>query len=146
MASPEQIAEYQTKIEAAFDAVKRVVDDPSWKESKRDKDIVLYWRYETGSSFCQVKSVVTISKPPAEAFDFTKSPRIVDASTPKEQREGCIERRTLAPVEGDPNESRFYYIHVESPSRLVSSREFLMFQRIYQEGDKLYLIRTSIPN
>jgi hypothetical protein len=146
MASPEQIASYQAKVEAAFGTVKSLVDDPQWKENKKEKDIVFYFRYESGSSFCQVKSIVTIAKPPEVTFNFVKSDRPVNASTPKDQKEGCIERRNLAPVDGDPNESKFYYIVVDANSRLVSNREFLMFQRVFREGDKLFLVRTSVDN
>jgi hypothetical protein len=146
MASPAQITEYQAKVDAALSTVKSLVGDPQWKDAKKEKDIQLFYRYPEGSSFCQVKSIVTIAKPPPEVLDYLKANRVIDASTPKDQREGAVERRNLAPVEGDPNEGGFYYIIVDANSRLVSNREFLMFQRTYREGDKLYLVRTSVDN
>jgi hypothetical protein len=122
------------------------VDDPSWAKYKDEPGITLYTRYDAGSSYCQVKSVVHIDKPVQTVFDFIKANRPVDASTPEDKREGCAERRAFNPVEGDPNEAQFYYICVLSGKMLVSNRDFLMFQRTFVEGDKSYLVRTSIVN
>jgi hypothetical protein len=89
---------------------------------------------------------VTIAKPPQEVLAYCKNVRPVTSSTPKDQREGCLERRIISTVDGDPNGASFYYIAVDSNSSVVSSRDFLMFTRIFVEGPISYLVRTSIVN
>jgi hypothetical protein len=146
MVSAEQLAEYNAKAEAAFANAKRLLEDPSWSKNKEDSGMILYTRYEAGSSFAQVKSVVTVNKPAQVVFDYIKSNRPVDPSTPKDKNEGCLARRAFDPVEGDPNEAQFYYICVLSGKMMVWDRDFLMFQRTFTEGDTKYLVRTSIVN
>lgn len=146
MSVPLDLDQYNAQIAKELEHVKSIVEDDGWKVDKKDKDITFYLRYEAPSKFAQVKSVVTIKKPVDEVFDYVKTVRVVDEHTPADQREGCVERRTLNPIEGDPNEAQFYYIVVETHSRLVSSRDFLMYQKVFKEGDKRYLLRTSIVN
>lgn len=140
------LAPYNAQMEKQLEHVKAIIDDAGWKVDKEEQDITFYLRYEEPSKFAQVKSIVTINKPVDEVFNYVKAVRVVDKDTPKDQREGCIERRTLNPIEGDPNEAQFYYIIIESHSRLVSARDFLMYQKVFTEGDKRYLVRTSIVN
>jgi hypothetical protein len=146
MATPAQVASYNAQVEQRFAHVKSILNDAGWKQSEKQADIVFYNRQEAGSSFTQVKSVVTIAKPPAAVIAYVKSDRPITASTPKDQREGCHERRIVSKVEGDPNQAAFYYIAVDTNSAVVSSRDFLMFERVFVEGPVQYLVRTSIVN
>jgi hypothetical protein len=146
MATPDQVVSYFAQVEQRFAHVKSILNDAGWKQSKKEQDIVFFNRSEAGSGFSQVKSIVTIAKPPQEVFTYISSDRPITSSTPKDQREGCIERRVVSRVEGDPNGAAFYYIAVDSNSSLVSSRDFLMFERSFVEGSTSYFVRTSVVN
>lgn len=138
---------YNKQMDEQLAHVKEIINDPNWTKEKEEPAIVFYKRMEKGSSFAQIKSVVTIKgKTVEEVQDYMKHIRTIDENTPKDQREGCLERRVVKTIEGDANEASFYYIAVETSSRLVSSRDFLMYQKAFVEGDKCYLVRTSIVN
>ena len=146
MSAQLDLAAYNAQIKERYDHMIAILDDPGWTKEKEEKGVVFYKRSEKGSSFAQVKSVVTISKPIEDVVEVLKVVKTVDENTPKEQREGCIERRALNPIEGDPDNAQFFYIIVESPSRLVTSRDFLMYCKFFRDGDKVSLVRTSIVN
>ncbi|OHS96393.1 hypothetical protein TRFO_37461 [Tritrichomonas foetus] len=147
MASAEQIQQYEQKWAQAADTAFAVLDSSDWdKQKSKDKDCEIYLRHEKGSSFAQVKSVVTINAPISTVEENLKTTKVVDKNTPKEEREGNIERRIVSQVNDGADAAGFFYIAVESPSSLVSPREFLMYQKLTRRDGKIALIRTSIEN
>ena len=141
------LASYNKQIDERYAHIKDILNDKGWNKEKEDKGATFYKRTEQGSGFQQVKSVVTISKPIDEVVNAVKNTKPIDSNTPKDEREGFIERRRLKSVEGDPNDACFVYIIVESPSKLVTSRDFLMYCKVFKEDNGMVsIVRTSIVN
>ena len=146
MAAELDVQAYNAQIKERYDHLMSIIDDPGWTKEKEEKDAVFYKRSEKGSSFAQIKSVVTINKPIESVVEVLKVVKTVDENTPKDEKDGCIERRALNPIAGDPDDAQFFYIVVESSSRLVTSRDFLMYAKFFRDGDKVSLVRTSVVN
>lgn len=147
MATPEQVTEYEHQWEQAVDTVFAVVDADGWKkENSKDSNLEIFIRHDKSSSFAQVKSVTTVHSTLAAVEENFKTVKTVDDKTPKDQREGAIERRLLSQAGDGADAAGFFYIVVESSSRLVSPREFLCFQKIAHRDGKIALVRTSIEN
>ena len=145
MATPEQISQYQQKWQNAVDTVFADIDAEGWKKEKTHKGVDIYLRHDKSSSFAQVKSIVTIDAPIGKVEENLKTVKPVDHSTPKHEGEGNLERR-LIPAGDGTDCMGFFYVVVESPSSLVSPREFLTFQRMIHKDNKIALVRTSIEN
>ena len=147
MATPEQITEYDQKWQEAVNTVFSVVNDDGWKkEHSKEKDLEIFIRHDKSSSFAQVKSVTTVHTTLQAVEENFKTVNTVDENTPKDQREGAIERRLLDKAGDGADGAGFFYIVVESSSRLVSPREFLCYQKIAHKDGKIALVRTSIEN
>ncbi|KAK8841484.1 hypothetical protein M9Y10_027103 [Tritrichomonas musculus] len=147
MATPEQVTEYEQKWQTAVDTVFSVVDADGWKkEHSKEKDLEIFIRHDKSSSFAQVKSVTTVHSTLDAVEQCFKTVKTVDDKTPKDQREGAIERRLLGQAGDGADGAGFFYIVVESSSRLVSPREFLCYQKIARKDGKIALVRTSIEN
>lgn len=148
MATPEQIAEYEKQWEKTVDEVFSLVDAQDWKKEKSKEDgLDIYLRYDPSSSFAQIKSVCTVNAPLSAVEANLKQPTTtVDENTPKDKRDGDIERRLLGTVGDGSDCAGFLYVVLESPSRMISPREFLSFQKIAHRDGKVALVRTSIEN
>lgn len=147
MATPEQVTEYEHKWEQAVDTVFSLVDADGWKkEQSKDSNLEIFIRHDKNSSFAQVKSVTTVHTTLSAVEENFKTVKTVDSNTPKDQREGAIERRLIDKAGDGADAAGFFYIVVESSSRLVSPREFLCFQKIAHRDGKIALVRTSIEN
>ncbi|KAK8839666.1 hypothetical protein M9Y10_032037 [Tritrichomonas musculus] len=148
MATQEQVAEYEQKWQKTVDHVFSLIDAKDWKKEKsKDSDIEIFLRHDPSSSFAQIKSFCTINAPlsTVEAV-LAKPPYTVDENTPKDQRDGNIERRFLGKAGDGADAAGFLYVVLETSSRLVSPREFLSFQKIAHKDGKVALVRTSIVN
>ena len=148
MATPEEITEYNKKWDEAFDKVLSIIDAPDWKKEKsKESDVEIYLRHESHSPFAQIKSVTVVNAPlNAVEANFQKPTTTVDSSTPKDKRDGAIERRVLETVGEGENEASFIYLVLESPSSLVSPREFLSYSKIGKKDGKVALVRISVVN
>ena len=147
MATPEQVAEYEAKWQKAVDEVFQLYSGEGWKEeSQKEKDMQVFLRYDPSSSFAQVKAVVTINAPLERVEEVLKTVKTVDANTPKDQRDGNLERAFLGPCGDGSDAEGYFYIVVESPSRFVSAREFLLIQKLARRDGKIAMVRTSIVN
>ena len=145
--SPEELEQYHKLYEERLATVEALLDDPEWKEDKKEENITFYTRYDPSSSFAQIKSVVPIPLPIEKVSDFLKVVKVVDDKTPKDQREGCIQRRIQAEIPAEQAEGgAFYYIQLESPSFVVSSRDFLMYRRVTIKGNRHILLQVSVVN
>ena len=143
--SPEQIAEYEKIYDEKVKTVLALIDDPNWKEEKKEEFITFYLRKDPSSSFSQVKSVVEVPLPPSKVAEFLKVVKKVDATTKPEDRDGCIERCTLN-ITDEATSTGFYYIVIESPSRFVTPRSILMFRKVVPIDDKYILLQFSVDN
>ena len=147
MATADQISEYNQQWDKAVELTLAAYNGSDWsKESSKEKDIEIFTRSVKGSSFSQVKSVVTVNAQFDQVIKQVQTTKVIDENTPKDQREGAVERRVLSNVENDPDGACFFYIIVESPSRLVSNRDFLMYQKSTNKDGLFLLVRTSINN
>lgn len=148
MATPEQVAEYEQKWEKTVDHVFSLIDAQDWKKEKsKDSNIEIYNRFDPSSSFAQIKSFCTINAPLSTVESIlAKPPETVDANTPKEKRDGNVERKFLGKAGDGADAAGFLYVVLETSSRLVSPREFLSFQKIAHRDGKVALVRTSIEN
>ena len=147
MASAEQIQEYNKLWDEAVSKAFDAYNGSGWSQQKsNDPAIEIFTRTVSGSGFAQVKSVATVAAPIDKVFEHLKTSKTIDQNTPKEEREGNIERRILSTVEGDPNNAGFFYINIEASSRLVSPRDFLMYQKMGERDGSKFLVRTSIDN
>jgi hypothetical protein len=133
--------QWNSAIERGYKMVVAILGATDWEEESKDFDLTVYRRKAPFSRFLAVKTVVDIGRAPHDVLEYMKNVRVVDRSTPKDLREGCIERRVLQTVDDD---SRFLYVCIDPESKLVDKRDFLIFERIFRDGEKTFLVRKSI--
>lgn len=143
--APEVIEQYnslhQTVLSTALDAL----SNATWKESKRETDIVFYTASLEGSSCNMVKSVVTVKKPLQVCIDRLAVCNDIETTAPKEVKDGTNERKTLSRVEDD-HDTSLLYIGLETTSRFVSPRDFLLWRRRYTIDSKQLYLHCSVVN
>lgn len=136
------IDSYKQQVDETTKKVLHILDDPGWVEKEKKTEITFYTRSVAGSSFNQIKSVVTIPTTLDKLYEELKKVVPVNDETPKEKRDGFLERCILSEID---EQTAFYYIALETSSRFVSPRDFLTIQRVIPNLDeKVILIRTSI--
>ena len=147
-ATPEEIAEYDKKWEQAVEHVFSIIDKDDWKKEKsKEKDVEIYLRHEHPSPFAQIKSVTIVNAPlSAVEANLRKPSTTVDENTPKDKRDGAIERRVLQTVGEGDDAASFIYVVLESGSKLVKPREFLSYSKITHKDGKVALVRVSVEN
>jgi hypothetical protein len=143
---PEVLASYNAAHEKELEHVKAILDDPGWKSFKEEPDISFYWRTVPDSKFGQLKSVVSIPAPLEAVVTALEGDQLVDANTPKDKRDGCQSRYLFNPVAGDPCEGIFLYIGLETPTRVVWPRDFLLYRRKYPFNGGFIYLHCSVEN
>ena len=144
--TPEQIQQFDAASEKALENVKEALNATDWKELKRDGDTIFYSRSVPSSSFSMIKSETTISLPfDVVAKELYTCPDI-KPEQPANERDGVIER-TLYPVCGDRTyDEGLLYLALESPSKLVSPRDFVMYRKHYLIDGVHYFTQCSVDS
>lgn len=135
-----KLTEFSQKNEKVVDHVLEILNDPSWKESKKEPEITFYTRSEAGNSFTQVKSVVSIAAPMSTVLDVLRPIETIKPSDPKEKRHGFLERKVVYGPEENADETSIFYIAMEAPGPMISARDFLLFRKHYsRDGKEIYM-------
>lgn len=142
--------ELKTQYEAAADAVLEktigLLDDPSWKESKKEPTITFYTRSEAGSSFSMVKSQSSI---PVSIDKVIEQLDMLDDITPDmdaKKRDGVVRRTAHLLDASDPHRQGILYLALESGSRFVTNRDFLMYRKYYEKEGKHFFVHVSVEH
>jgi hypothetical protein len=144
--TPEVIAANNEINEKAVHYVESIVDAPDWSLSKKEPTITFYTRYDPSSKFAQLKSIVSIPAPLESVIAVLDQVNTVDANTPKKDRDGCQEKYLTTPVPDDPYGAVFLYIGLETPTRLVAPRDFLLYRRKYPFREGFIYMHTSVAD
>ena len=112
------IDSYKQQVDETTKKVLHILDDPGWVEKEKKTGITFYTRSVAGSSFNQIKSVVTIPTTLDKLYEELKKVVPVNGETPKEKRDGFLERCILSEID---EQTAFYYIALETSSRFVLS-------------------------
>ena len=144
--TPERIAAAEPVAKACLEMSSQVLNSPDWKESKKENGVTYYTRSVQGSSFTMIKSSTSVPRPLDKMVDFCSRFREVTADTPQELRGGAIERRFWPFPEPNPHNEGFVYLALESGSRLVSNRDFVMIRKYYEKDGRHYYICVSIDD
>ncbi|EAX90640.1 hypothetical protein TVAG_041150 [Trichomonas vaginalis G3] len=135
--------EYLDLHEKRLHEMLEVIEKAQWKLSKEEPTIKFYTSSYPGSSFSMVKSVVYVNGKADEAIKILDQVPTIDANTPKELADGAKERYLFGGVEGG---ARYLYMSLDSGSRFVSDREFLLLRKRYDLEDKKVWLCVSIDN
>jgi hypothetical protein len=122
-----------------------VLDAPDWSSPRRDGDTTFYTRSVAGSSFTMIKSEVAIPAPLHVILDRLSEVPEVTPDMPAAVRDGSIRRYGLV-VEPNRFNEGFIYLALESGSRLVSPRDFLMYRRHFEKDGTHYFVQASVQN
>jgi hypothetical protein len=144
---PAVAAEYLSRSEAKLQEILALLNDPNWKETKREPEIVFFTRTDPSSPFSQLKSIVSIPAPIEAVLQALRPIETVDAKTPKGDRHGLQERRVVVGPADDEHQSTVFYLVLESPGPLISPRDFLMSRYLYPLPDNRFAyLHLSIDN
>ena len=133
----EDLSAYFQKLEDAIDNALKIYNDAQWILKEKNSDIAYYQRIEESCFKCDTYIPCTIDELEKR---FRINPRI-SKCTPKNEREGYIERKTIYQI--DENTS-FLYFAIESNFIFISPRDFLIIQGISRRDGKVLLVGTSI--
>ena len=142
---PEEIQKYEEAIQKCFEDCKAVVDAPDWKKEKEEPDVTFFVRKVEGSSFNMVKSFSMIPKPmDVVVDDLCEVQNIEPDMDPKVRGETHQQHLYIS----KPNKwnDGFIYLALETPTRIVSPRDFLMYRKHFEENGKHYFTQVSIVN
>ena len=144
--TPEETAQYDAISQKCLDEIIESANSTNWTESKKDGGVTFYTRKVKTSSFDQVKSETSIPVPIEQVIEYLGDCPDITPQMTAEERDGTVER-TLYRVCGDKTyDEGILYLALESPSRLVTARDFLMYRKHYQKDDIHYFTQVSIEN
>ena len=135
MSYPAPTAEELAAHEAGAKQSLEFIEKANWKVAKEEPTIKYYTASYPNSSFSMVKSVVSIPAPHDKIVGILNTVRTIDAKTPDAEKEGANEQYLFG-QQNDENQTSYLYISLQSGSRLVSDRDFVMLRRYYKFGDK----------
>lgn len=143
--SAEQKSQYDAKAKESFDKIVGLLSDMSqFKLSKEDKGVKLYSRYDKDSSFAQVLSSTVVDAPLDAVLSELCNVPIYEPSMDKAIRgESLIQEYYPIESPGEYNDG-FVYCLLESPTRLVSKRDFLMYRKHFEKDGVHYFIHISV--
>jgi len=144
--SPDLLAQYNAVHEETLTRLLSLVNDPSWKQFDVKPDITIYTRADPNSSYNMAKGVVSIPVPVEVVYNKLKTVPKIDPSMPADVRDGTKEKYQFAEIPGDEHDSCFMYVGLESPSAMVTAREFLMYRRHYFVENKHIFLHVSVEN
>ena len=128
--------------EEALEKFLALQNDKDWKFNKEEDGVKFYYRSEPGSSFSQVKSETSVAAPEEAITKILDEIKLVE---PKNPQDGFKERRTFGEL-NDENKTAFLYVCVDSGSRFVTSRDFIMLRRKYVKDGKIIYLHVSVPD
>lgn len=148
MATHEQLNEYDSKLKNAVNEIFSIIDADDWEERKSNEEgLQIYLRHDPSSSFNQVKSICVISAPLITVDTNLRQPiTTIDENTPIDKRNGYIEKCMIYSIGDGSDCAGFLYTVIEFPSKFISPREFLTYQKVINRDGKIVLVRTSIDN
>lgn len=139
--SPECIQANIANCDKTLELVLQYLDAPDMKLSKEEPGIKFYTGSVPGNSFSVVKSVVLSEGITDKIIENLNEIPDIDPKAPAKERDG-IKQRYVFQKEGT---QMFFYLAVESGSRLVSDREFVMFRRFYEkDGRKIWMSSNAV--
>lgn len=141
----EQKAQFDAAAEEAFNKIVGLLADMSqFKQTKEDSGIKLFSRTDPSSSFSQVLSETTVNAPlEAVLADLRKVP-LYDKSMDKKVRGDTLIQEYYPIVDNDPNQDGFVYCGLDTPVRLVSKRDFLMYRKHFEKDGVHYFVHVSV--
>lgn len=143
--SPEIRKKYIEDNKKKLDKVLEYYLSADWKLSSEKDDYKVWTAKCPDSSFSMLKSQCRIDG----LYDKVRRnvqmvPRITP-DMPDDQRGGAVERYTFAPEDpAVPDMNCFFYIHVESGSKVVSNRDFVMYRAKYEKDGRLIVLATGM--
>ena len=143
--SAEDVAKYEAAITECLERCKALLDAGDWKKDKEEKDVVFFTRKVEGSSFNMVKSISMIPKPMEMVVDNLSEVRNIEPNMPAKERDGTHQQWLFVHEPNKFNDG-YMYLALETPSMLVSPRDFLMYRKHFEEGGKHYFPQVSIEN
>lgn len=143
--SPEEVAKHEAAINECLERVKALLDSPDWKKDKEEKDVVFFTRKVQGSSFNMIKSISMIPVPMEKVLDELSEVRNLEPDMPASERDDTHQQHLFV---AEPNRFNdgYMYLALESPSRLVSPRDFLMYRKHFEVDGKHFFPQVSIVN
>lgn len=136
---PNTIIRYNAEHAKVLERVLSIIDSSDWKKIKEDNGVTFLNRYESDSPYAMLKSSTLI---PASMEAVMEKLSVVEHVKDKD---GFKLRETFGEVGGE-HLSTFMYVAVESGSRLVSNRDFVMYRRHYKRGNKEIFLHVSVDN
>jgi hypothetical protein len=118
---------------------------PDWTKTKQDGDVAFFTRSVPGSSFTMIKSQIGIPVPFEAVVKRLCIVPTVTPDMPAAARDGALRR---VPLVLEPNEwnEGFIYLALESGSRLVSNRDFLLYRKHFERDGVHYFLQGSVEN
>ena len=141
MATP-SASQYVAAHEEALTKFLALQNDAGWKFQKEEDGVKFYNRSEPGSSYSQVKSETSIAASQDAVCAILDKVEVVEPSHPAD---GFKERNTFGDL-NDENKTCFVYVCVDSGSRLVTARDFIMLRRKYVKDGKTIYLHVSVPD
>ena len=134
----EQLAAHEKSAHETLD----IVEKGAWKLSKEQPDIKFYTGSYQNSSFSMVKAVVSIPADHEKIVKILNTVNKIDDKTPDADRDGANEQYLFG-EQNDEAQTSYLYISLQSGSRLVTDRDFVMLRKYYKFGDKELWHHTS---
>lgn len=143
--SAEQKAQFDATAEEAFNKIVGLLADMSqFKQTKEDAGIKFYSRADPSSPFSQVLSETVVNAPlDAVLADLRKVP-IYDKSMDKKVRGDTLIQEYYPIEESNPDQDGFVYCGLDTPVRLVSKRDFLMYRKHFEKDGVHYFVHISV--
>ncbi|KAH0786166.1 PCTP-like protein [Histomonas meleagridis] len=144
--APERIAAAEQPAKACLENVSRILNSSDWKKSKKEDGVEYFTRKVKGSNFKMIKSTTIVPRPLDDMITFSSRFREVTPDMPAEIRTGSIERRLFKFPEPNPHNDGFVYLAIESGTKIVSDRDFVMIRKYFQKDGIHYYICVSIDD
>ena len=143
--TPEQKSEFDKISEETFNKVLSILsDESSFKENKKDGPVTFYTRDDKDSSFTQVYSTTTIPVSVSRLLEEMQKVMEIDPTMDKKIRDDTLIQELYVLDENDPNRDGFVYVALDTPTRLVSKRDFLMYRKHYEKDGVHYFVHCSV--
>ena len=134
MSVPAPTAEQLAKHEQGAHESLELVEKGPWKLSKEQPDIKFFTGTYKNSSFSMVKAVVSIPGDHEQIVKILNTVNKIDDKTPDKDRDGANEQYLFG-EQNDGQQTSYMYISLQSGSRFVSDRDFVMLRRYYKFGE-----------
>lgn len=144
---PAFLSELIKKHEEAFASTCSLRESPEFKLKKKDGDFNIYVKKDPINKFDQIMSWVSMPFTEEEILSQVRCLDLIDEHTPDKDRNGIAIRRILwEDKEDKEHENLIVYICMETPVRIVSKRDFLIFRRLYRDNGRAYFMHISFDN